>query len=1179
MGTRGETSNWMANVDVFVDPDRSETKQAASLEAISKLLVDKKITIQDVVTAVGKYLTTTDNSLRARGLILLGELLVKLAKTPLMNTAVHSLAAFFTARLEDWHCLRGALIGSTALLTRSQQLGKVEESDVKDMAKAVLQHLHVQALGLTDRLMSLELFECLLSFHAASVSSLGRDLVYGVCEAIEAEKDPRCLLVAFNLVMHLAHLFPAPDGPLAGGAQDLFDVVSCYFPVSFTPPPNDTRGISRDDLADALLMVFTSTPLFAPYCIPKLLEKLSSSLPSAKMDSLKYLGVCALSYGPKSMSEHVEVIWPALKDELIPKADDAQKDVQTRDAALLCLTRCVEAFQRGVDEGGDVEIIEADLLKLICEDDCVEDLLRFVENDLNRESQHKSISGGSILDNQTMFEPEDYTLSKRANDQTRDTGEILAAVVKASPSSCYIVTDKILNRIILAGGLSSGQVETLRKGSLSILGLNVTIQILEAAAEVAKTTALARISSSTSGPTKPITKKWLEPIRSVAPKLLMAFSEVTLGQIPTQNPSKLGVAGLQALASFPAGYSPLTEEELQHLLSVLVETLLADTNPSDLKDTALKAILTRSNLEEKFRRLNEEEDTTVVTVVFPKLLEAVQKAQTSAALKFPLQALAAVAGTRQTARQAALSGLRQIRAAKFTELGAADDNASQGMVSILECLSQEIIPLCEKGSTDQITACDIVLDIWSACQSLSHTTHQISDEVLSSLMAVNRVTIRACTEGAQEKILSKATTVLLDWGITNTSVDTSMKQNAVMHDCTTYTTTKFIEERGWLVALVASIVLGLCPLVVFPKRHLLLKTFVKMSISEASFLKTKVAAQATASLINKWKDTLSGDRRPEGKIDTLDEAIRAVVDETFMPVINQHMGDHDSSATTVVDDSVHEECDKNKMVRAVHALAWIGKGLAMRGHARISDIAGTLMALLESEGLKAAPVLDALVDQVDSRNLSSVVALAQAAAEGIGIIVKEDATCLDRVHNATVRPLFKQRFFTSMLPPLQEAVRRAGNSSYRIWFYRAFGHLLVGIPRNAVLTEGQKVFPLVLEGLSALSSHPEDSPLLLSTLLTLSSFLTDENSGRNIAAEYVPAMVRRLTTLVHYRSSLVIRETALQCLGAIVGLPFTRVYPEKPQVMKAINAALDDHKRRVRKEAVSCRRVWSAISS
>lgn len=130
----------------------------------------------------------------------------------------------------------------------------------------------------------------------------------------------------------------------------------------------------------------------------------------------------------------------------------------------------------------------------------------------------------------------------------------------------------------------------------------------------------------------------------------------------------MAVAGLQALASFPAGQSPLTEEELQRVLSILVQTLLDGTNASDLKLSALETILTASSLEEKFRFPHENTDSTVVGVVAPKLLEAVEKAETAAALKFPLQALASVAGARQIARQAVLTGLRQIIAAKFIEV-------------------------------------------------------------------------------------------------------------------------------------------------------------------------------------------------------------------------------------------------------------------------------------------------------------------------------------------------------------------------------------------------------------------------------------------------------------------------------------------------------------------------------
>lgn len=61
------------------------------------------------------------------------------------------------------------------------------------------------------------------------------DLVFGVVAAIEEEKDPRCLLLAFQLIEQLSCLYPDPDGPVGSCVEELFDVVSRYFPISFNP--------------------------------------------------------------------------------------------------------------------------------------------------------------------------------------------------------------------------------------------------------------------------------------------------------------------------------------------------------------------------------------------------------------------------------------------------------------------------------------------------------------------------------------------------------------------------------------------------------------------------------------------------------------------------------------------------------------------------------------------------------------------------------------------------------------------------------------------------------------------------------------------------------------------------------------------------------------------------------
>lgn len=83
--------------------------------------------------------------------------------------------------------------------------------------------------------------------------------------------------------------------------QAVFNIVFCYFPISFRPPPNDPYGISADDLKMALRFVaplifrfsniqfrfysscLCATPLFGPLAIPVYLEKLTAGSPSSKV--------------------------------------------------------------------------------------------------------------------------------------------------------------------------------------------------------------------------------------------------------------------------------------------------------------------------------------------------------------------------------------------------------------------------------------------------------------------------------------------------------------------------------------------------------------------------------------------------------------------------------------------------------------------------------------------------------------------------------------------------------------------------------------------------------------------------------------------------------------------------------------------------------------------------------
>ncbi|XP_062104858.1 MMS19 nucleotide excision repair protein homolog [Humulus lupulus] len=103
-----------------------------------------------------------------------------------------------------------------------------------------------------------------------------------------------------------------------------YDVLSFLFLYFFShvfllnviQPKGEDTDVKRDDLARALMVAFSSTPLLEPYVIPLLLEKLSSSLPSSKVDSLKYLSYFSLKYGADRMVKHAGAIWSSIKSEM-----------------------------------------------------------------------------------------------------------------------------------------------------------------------------------------------------------------------------------------------------------------------------------------------------------------------------------------------------------------------------------------------------------------------------------------------------------------------------------------------------------------------------------------------------------------------------------------------------------------------------------------------------------------------------------------------------------------------------------------------------------------------------------------------------------------------------------------------------------------------------------------------
>ena len=136
---------------------------------------------------------------------------------------------------------------------------------------------------------------------------MGGDLVYGFIQAIDGETDPRNLVTALQSVPLITK-----NLPITLLSEELFEVVSCYFPIDFESIPG--VDITREELASALSTALSSTPLFSVSLLPLLIEKLNSEVFSAKKDSITLINEILPLYDGALLKGYTDAIWYGLKN-------------------------------------------------------------------------------------------------------------------------------------------------------------------------------------------------------------------------------------------------------------------------------------------------------------------------------------------------------------------------------------------------------------------------------------------------------------------------------------------------------------------------------------------------------------------------------------------------------------------------------------------------------------------------------------------------------------------------------------------------------------------------------------------------------------------------------------------------------------------------------------------------
>ncbi|XP_058759195.1 MMS19 nucleotide excision repair protein homolog isoform X1 [Vicia villosa] len=1133
-----ETSQLTRHIESYVASSSTPIQQVASLDSIGLLIKTNALTLEALVIGLDMYLTSTDAVIRSRGILLLAEVLTRIHSKYLNSETIHSLVVFFKERMADWQAVRGALVGCLALIRRKSVVGMVTGSDAKAIAQSFLLHLQVQSLGQYDRKLCFELIDYLLEHHADAVASLEEDLVFGICESIDAEKDPECLMLAFHIVESLAHIYPDPSGLLASFAKDIFDILEPYFPIHFTHPTGGETHVQRDDLSRTLMHAFSSTPVFEPFVIPLLLEKLSSSLLSAKIDSLQYLRVCSVKYGSERIAKYAKAIWSSLKDTV--NTYMGEPDLSFTLAPI-----------DGIDFPRNEVVIEALSLlqELIMQNSSQLISLIIGDEDVN-----------FIINNISSYEIYD-TISAQEKKKLYAIGRILYITAKTSIPSCNAVFQSLLSRMmanlgfsaINTNGLQNGGIFTSQRVNFGFLYL--CIELLGGCRE------LVTLSEEKNG-------TYCTILHSFSAVLFNAFGSVlavSADRCPPDLDIYIGVKGLLILAMFHLDVFPIPKSTFENILKKFMSIIIEDFDKIVLWNATLKALFHIGSFVQNFSE--SEKAMSYRSLVVDKIMELLSLDDIALPFSLKVEALSDIGMTGMKNMLTILQGLQGAIFANLSEIYVHKSLKSlETAVQLLECYSCKLLPWIHENGGAENFVVQFAVEIWSQAGSCMDFNSPFEEKVLlDAMMTAMKVSVGCCSVESQNVIIQKAYSILLS--------HTNFQLNEV--ERLPLTLGKYdISPRGeGILLLFTSVIIALRPKTLIPNIRGLLHLFI--ITLPRGFVPV---AQALGSMVNKLISK-SNDTEKSGEF-TLEEALDIIFNTKIQfsstNPLQRCNGSSNGSEMVLTDFCLGMTNDRLLQTSAICGLSWIGKGLLLRGHEKIKDITMIFTECLVSDRKSSLPLIEGSHENTEEQKWDPLTR--KCAADAFHVLMSDAEVCLNRKFHATIRPLYKQRFFSSMMPIFLHLISRSDSSLSRSLLLRAFAHVISDTPLIVILNEAKKLIPVLLDCLSMLTEDIQDKDILYGLLLVLSGMLTEKN-GHEAVIENAHIIINGLIKLVDYPHKTLVRETAIQCLVALSELPHVRIYPLRIQVLRAIPKCLDDTKRSVRNEAVKCRQAWASIAS
>ncbi|XP_013141657.1 PREDICTED: MMS19 nucleotide excision repair protein homolog [Papilio polytes] len=280
-------------------------------------IISGRIEITTLVENMAGVLTNKDVDKRDKGMRFFTKMLKELPQDYLSDIQIKFISKFYEDRLKDNHkIIPTVLEGYLAVI----DMKNYNMQNCGEFFTTLFREVPCQSQVRQDRHHIYLIVQKLLDKDVNYIKSLGPDFVYGVISSIEGERDPRNLLFLFNFIPTFLNRVP-----LGHLTEEMFDVISCYYPIDFHPSPNDPAAVTRQDLAAALIPCMCAVPEFAEHCLVLLVEKLDSTLRVAKIDSLKLLAESCKTFKPESYKPFLKTLWSSIHREITHKTDSDLK--------------------------------------------------------------------------------------------------------------------------------------------------------------------------------------------------------------------------------------------------------------------------------------------------------------------------------------------------------------------------------------------------------------------------------------------------------------------------------------------------------------------------------------------------------------------------------------------------------------------------------------------------------------------------------------------------------------------------------------------------------------------------------------------------------------------------------------------------------------------------------------